>query len=112
MADADLGEADGRAEALEEIARAPLRDFLAERGALPPGLPSLPQALHYLHRPPRGAQLEELAAGLHPAQQRLAFEELLAHHLALKLRKRALQSDPAPVLSDPGWSRPAYPKVL
>ena len=88
------------AEALEEMARAPLRDFLAERGALPPGLPSLPQALHYLHRPPRGAQLEELAAGLHPAQQRLAFEELLAHHLALKLRKRSLSADPAFALTD------------
>ena len=74
------------AEALEEIRRAPLRDFLAERGVLPPGLPALPEALNYLHRPPREAQLEELAAGSHPAQQRLAFEELLAHHLALKLR--------------------------
>ena len=88
------------AEALEEIRRAPLRDFLAERGVLPPGLPSLPEALNYLHRPPREAQLEELAAGSHPAQQRLAFEELLAHHLALKLRKRSLTADPAFALTD------------
>jgi ATP-dependent DNA helicase RecG len=88
------------AEALQEIARTPLRDFLSERGALPAGLPSLPEALHYLHRPPREAQLEELSAGLHPAQQRLAFEELLAHHLALKLRKRSLTADPAFALTD------------
>jgi ATP-dependent DNA helicase RecG len=88
------------AEALEEIRRAPLRDFLAERGVLPPGLPSLPEALNYLHRPPREAQLEQLAAGSHPAQQRLAFEELLAHHLALKLRKRSLTADPAFALTD------------
>ena len=88
------------AEALEEIRRAPLRDFLAERGVLPPGLPSPPEALNYLHRPPREAQLEELAAGSHPAQQRLAFEELLAHHLALKLRKRSLTADPAFALTD------------
>src|SRR4029077_19919807 len=33
-------------------------------------------------------------------QRRLAFEELLAHHLALKLRKRALRTDPAPPLAD------------
>src|ERR1700722_20079883 len=74
-------------EALEEIRRAPLRDFLAERGVLPPGLPSLPEALNSLHRPPREAQLEELAAGSHPAQQRLALGELLAHPLAPELRK-------------------------
>ncbi|MGH8305071.1 MAG: ATP-dependent DNA helicase RecG, partial [Steroidobacteraceae bacterium] len=48
------------------------------------------------------AQLAELAAGRHPAQRRLAFEELLAHHLALRLRKRALQTDPAWELPDPG----------
>ena len=71
----------------------------AEAG-LPAGLPSLGSALTYLHRPPREAQLEELAAGRHPAQRRLAFEELLAHHLALKLRKRALKTDPAWALTD------------
>ena len=87
-------------EALREIERTPLRDYLAPGAQLPSGLPSLPQALSYLHRPPREAQLEELAAGRHPAQQRLAFEELLAHHLALKLRKRRLRTDPAFALTD------------
>jgi len=87
-------------EALREIERTPLRDYLAPGAQLPSGLPSLPQALSYLHRPPREAQLEELAAGRHPAQQRLAFEELLAHHLALKLRKRTLRTDPAFALTD------------
>ena len=88
-------------EALREAGRAGLPDLLSAPVGLPAGLPSLQQALGYLHAPPREAQLAELAAGRHPAQRRLAFEELLAHHLALKLRKRALQSDPAPVLSDP-----------
>ncbi|HTT42156.1 MAG TPA: ATP-dependent DNA helicase RecG [Steroidobacteraceae bacterium] len=87
-------------EALREIERTPLRDYLAPGAQLPSGLPSLPQALSYLHRPPREAQLEELTAGRHPAQQRLAFEELLAHHLALKLRKRTLRTDPAFALTD------------
>ena len=76
---------------------------------LPPGLPSLLEALDYLHRPPREARLEELAAGRHPAQQRLAFEELLAHHLALKLRKRALTADPAFVLTDAAQLSRALP---
>jgi ATP-dependent DNA helicase RecG len=55
-------------------------------------LTSLPAALRYVHRPPPNAPLELLAAGKHPAQQRLAFEELLAHHLSLRrIRQRAQQ---------------------
>ena len=51
---------------------------------------SLQAALSYVHRPPPDASIEMLAAGRHPAQQRLAFEELLAHHLSLRrVRLRA-----------------------
>ncbi|MCK5383097.1 MAG: DEAD/DEAH box helicase, partial [Gammaproteobacteria bacterium] len=51
---------------------------------------SLQAALRYVHRPPPDAPVEMLAAGRHPAQQRLAFEELLAHHLSLRrVRLRA-----------------------
>lgn len=54
------------------------------------GLPSLSEALQVVHRPPVGTELPILAAGRHPAQRRLAFEELLAHHLALlQLRDRS-----------------------
>ncbi|MEN8204652.1 MAG: ATP-dependent DNA helicase RecG [Pseudomonadota bacterium] len=54
-------------------------------------LTSLPAALRYVHRPPTSASVELLTAGKHPAQQRLAFEELLAHHLSLRqVRQRAL----------------------
>ena len=63
-------------------------------------LPALGDALRYVHRPPRAAQLEELATGRHPAQRRLAFEELLAHHSSLKLLKRSLKSDKAWPLDD------------
>ncbi len=53
-------------------------------------LPSLQESLSYMHRPPRGADLTRLAAGAHPAQRRLALEEMLAHHLSLRsLRERA-----------------------
>jgi ATP-dependent DNA helicase RecG len=87
-------------EALRELERANLPDWIPREAGLPEGLPSLKDAVTYLHRPPRGAQLEELAAGRHPAQRRLAFEELLAHHLSLKVRKRALKTDPAWALTD------------
>jgi ATP-dependent DNA helicase RecG len=88
------------AEALRELERLPLHDYLAGARHLPQGLPSLPQALHCLHRPPLAAAAAELAAGSHPAQQRLAFEELLAHQLTLKQRKRTLRADPAFPLQD------------
>ena len=52
-------------------------------------LPSLTEAICYLHRPPSDASLDELASGKHPAQRRLVIEELLTHHLSLrKLRQR------------------------
>ena len=56
------------------------------------------EALKYLHRPPANASVEQLLDGDHPYQQRLAFEELLAHNLSL-LRSRAnTQSEGAPAL--------------
>ena len=51
--------------------------------------PGLDNAVSYLHRPPVDADQHLLLDGLHPAQRRLAFEELLAHHLSLlKLRQK------------------------
>ena len=98
--------------ALDELQRAGLPDLLPPAVALPAALPTLPAALTYLHRPPREAQLAELAAGRHPAQRRLAFEELLAHHLALKLRKHALKADPAEALMDAAGLAPRFLKTL
>ncbi len=59
-------------------------------------LPTLQEALVFVHRPPPGADLAELEQGRHPAQQRLVFEELLAHHLSLKRLRARLQRQPAP----------------
>lgn len=63
-------------------------------------LPPLRDALQFVHHPPQGASLADLAAGRHPAQRRLAFEELLAHQLSLQIIKRRIQSDGAPALTD------------
>lgn len=50
---------------------------------------SIQAALTYLHRPPESAELESLATGKHPAQQRLIIEELTAHQLSmLKVRNQ------------------------
>ena len=88
-------------DALREVERTGLSDTLPPGVALPPGLPSLQSALAYLHAPPRAASLGELASGRHPAQRRLAFEELLAHTLSLKVRKRTLRAEVAAPLADP-----------
>ncbi|MCG8275824.1 ATP-dependent DNA helicase RecG [Stenotrophomonas sp. NLF4-10] len=61
-------------------------------------LPSLRQALLTMHRPPADADLAALAAGTHPAQRRLALEELLAHHLSQRRQRIALQRQRAPAL--------------
>ncbi len=61
--------------------------------------PRLRTALRYVHRPPSDADAERLQAGADPAQQRLAFEELLAHHLSLRLARQQRRSHPAPELS-------------
>lgn len=48
------------------------------------GYPSLSEAIRYLHHPPTSARTDELKEGMHPCQQRLAFEELLSHRLCLR----------------------------
>ncbi len=55
----------------------------------------LADALRYLHLPPTNANIQQLMDGEHPYQQRLAFEELLAHHLSLLLLRRETQADGA-----------------
>ena len=89
-------------EALREVSRESVRDWVPQQVLDPLGLPALKDALDYVHNPPREAQLAELAAGRHPAQRRLAFEELLAHHLSLKLLKNSSRTEPATPLEDPG----------
>ena len=58
----------------------------------------LVEAIRYLHTPPPDADVETMLEGQHPAQQRLAFEELLAHHLSLqKIRYRIRRQEGHPM---------------
>ena len=63
------------------------------------GMPSLAEAIRYLHRPPPDADIDALSAGRHPCQQRLAFEELLAHYLSLRRIRAMAATDAAPALT-------------
>ncbi|MFC5437376.1 ATP-dependent DNA helicase RecG [Rhodanobacter umsongensis] len=69
------------------------------------GLTSLREALLYVHRPPPDAHLGQLTLGQHPAQQRLAFEELLTQHLSLKRMRAAVRSRRALELGGDGALR-------
>jgi ATP-dependent DNA helicase RecG len=59
-------------------------------------LPSLAAALSYIHRPPAGADVAALVERRHPAQQRLALEELLAHNLSMQQLHRRQREFKAP----------------
>ncbi len=54
-------------------------------------LPDLRAALLTVHQPTADTDLLQLAAGIHPAQQRLALEELLAYQLSLRRQRMAVR---------------------
>ncbi len=58
----------------------------------------LSDALRYLHKPPTDASLSLMREGLHPSQRRLAFEELLAHNLALLQTRTETRLQGAPAM--------------
>ena len=78
-----------------------LPEALLEDFALPP----LHQALRIIHRPSPGVDAAALAEGRHPARQRLALEELLAHQLSLREARRTLRRLRAPRLDGDGSVR-------
>jgi ATP-dependent DNA helicase RecG len=86
--------------ALERLAANPADDLLPARVVQSLSLPPLRDALEFMHHPPVGTSLEALAEGDHPAQRRLAFEELLAHQLSLAQLKQRIQQEPAEALRD------------
>ncbi|URL58087.1 ATP-dependent DNA helicase RecG [Luteibacter flocculans] len=77
-------------------------ELIPESAGLPTGLSSLRDALLYVHRPPPEVDLRELGEGRHPAQQRLAFEELLTQHLTLRRMRAAVKKRKAPALKSAG----------
>jgi ATP-dependent DNA helicase RecG len=64
-------------------------------------LPSMRDALLTVHHPTAETDLLKLAAGIHPAQQRLALEELLAYQLSLRRQRMAIRRLGAlPIMAD------------
>lgn len=75
-----------------------IKDWLPETIRKQFRFPSLAQALETLHAPDTTITAEALLNGSEPSIKRLAFEELLSHHLSLKLAKQKAKAWPAPLL--------------
>lgn len=99
-------------QALAYLVRGAIQELIPEPLRQEWQFPGLDDAIAYLHRPPVDADQHLLQEGLHPAQRRLAFEELLAHHLSLlKLRQKTREKG-APELTGEGDLIPLFLEQL
>lgn len=96
----------------EGLSQARLRQLVSDALAfatalsLPELLPSsfnhpfdLLHALHTVHNPPNNIKRDLLLLRIHPAQQRLALEELIAHQISLAQRRQHIHLLQSPVLA-------------
>ena len=84
-------------QALTYLTQNPPEDLLT---GLPGDSPSITDSIKFLHRPSPDANTAAIVAGEHPAQLRLALEELVAHQLSLLSRRaRTHEKTSAPVNS-------------
>jgi ATP-dependent DNA helicase RecG len=97
------------AQAAAYLARARLRDLLPGNTRYPFDLSA---ALLYLHAPPPDAPQVELREGQHPAQLRLALEELVAHNLSLQRLRDRVRREGAPVLGAAPEAQAAFLATL
>ncbi len=97
-------------QALSYVTTQALPELLPE--ALQPHDLSLVEALRTLHRPPKDVGLAQLEQGSHPAQQRLAMEELIAHQVSLLQLREKRQSERAYALTADPKLRQAFLKQL
>ena len=86
-------------QALRMMDEAPPAELLPPSVTEKLGMPSLADAIRYLHRPPPDADGQVMLDGKHPCQQRLAFEELLAHYLSLRSLRALAETENAIALT-------------
>jgi ATP-dependent DNA helicase RecG len=95
------------ARALERLPGDAVLELIPAQLREPLQLLSLREALLTVHRPPSDADIAALAIGAHAAQQRLAFEELLTHHLSMKRLRAQMRRHRAAALCGNGVLRAA-----
>lgn len=79
------------AAAVKLLMNSEVQDLLPDEGDF-----DIQRAIHTLHHPPPDTAVELLREGRHPAQLRLALEELVAHHLSLRQLREVQQRHGAP----------------
>ena len=87
-------------QALTMMQKAPPDELLPASVRDKYGMPTLKHALTFLHEPPPKADLVNIAAGKHPCQVRLCFEELLAHYMSLRNLRNLAKKENAIALQD------------
>jgi len=70
--------------------------------------PTTAEAIQFIHYPPPEVSQAELERGVHPAQQRLAFEELLAHQLSLRELHSHIRQQGGPRFNSEGALRKTF----
>jgi ATP-dependent DNA helicase RecG len=95
-------------QALEWLETGSLPELIPEGLRTKWRLPELGESLTYLHTPPVDANVDLMQKGMHPCQRRLAFEELLAHHLTLTRLRQQVQQNGAPALPYHGVHTQAF----
>ena len=75
-------------------------------------LPTLIDALEYVHQPPVDADLKSLISQKHPSQKRLIAEELLAYQLSLLDLRKELKKEESPVFKKSTQLVPKFLKKL
>jgi ATP-dependent DNA helicase RecG len=70
------------------------------------------EAVRFVHHPPPSADMAALVEGRHPAQQRLAFEELLGHHTSMRLVREEVSKLKTYALSPPGGTSDTFRESL
>ncbi|MEM1440322.1 MAG: ATP-dependent DNA helicase RecG [Pseudomonadota bacterium] len=85
--------------ALTQLDREPPTELLPPGTRIAGSQTTLAEAIRFLHAPPPDVSLDALADGTHPCQRRLAFEELVAHHVSLRQLRVQVRDTQAPVLA-------------
>jgi ATP-dependent DNA helicase RecG len=96
-------------QALERLETdATLRDFVPGDILARHGFAPLKESLHAVHRPPPGSDPDNPESDIGRGRRRLAFDELIARHLSLRLLRQRLDRDASPPMQTTGHLRARF----
>ncbi|MET1256829.1 ATP-dependent DNA helicase RecG [Aliikangiella maris] len=99
-------------QALNYLKRAEVTELIPSEWLTKLQFPALAKALLMLHQPPLDLSLNAIENGDHPLIKRLAFEELVAQHIALQKVKKSIQQHQAYAIKKPHSSSEKFLQSL